>query len=91
MVIKAILPDFAITWKNFSLPIFAEVSAIAKFTNNQPSSIDNIIFVVHAHDVDFNDRLAKFLLKKYRNSVAFKLEIDLLLVKEVERKLSEKQ
>lgn len=90
MVIKAVLPDFAITWRNFSLPIFAEVSCIAT-ARNSTATISNINFNVHAHDVDFNDRLAKFLLKKYRNSVAFKLEIDLLLVKEVERKLSEKQ
>lgn len=90
MVIKAVLPDFAITWKNFSLPIFAEVSCIA-LTRNKTATISNINFTAHAHDVDFNDRLAKYLLKKYHNSIEFKIEIDLLLTKEFARKLSEKQ
>ena len=90
MIIKAILPDFAITWKNFSLPIFAEVSCIATARNNS-ATLSEISFVVHAHDVDFNDRLAKYLLKKYRHSVGFKIEVDLLLTKAFEQKLLEKQ
>jgi len=90
MVIKAVLPDFAITWRNFSLPIFAEVSCIAT-ARNSTATISNINFNVHAHDVDFNDRLAKYLLKKYHRSIEFKIEIDLLLTKEFEQKLSEKQ
>ena len=90
MVIKAVLPDFAITWRNFSLPIFAEVSCIAT-ARNSTATISNINFNVHAHDVDFNDRLAKYLLKKYHRSIEFKIEIDLLLTKEFEQKLLEKQ
>lgn len=88
MVIKAVLPNFALTWTNFTLPIFVEVSCIA---SNNSHTLSGINFTVHAHDVDFNDRLAKYLLKKYQHSVAFKIEIDLLLIKATEHKVLDKQ